>query len=290
MLPLVTFVLVASVIFAAAKGWAGRAFDSVAIRSDAANNLADALYLSLLLGGLALSLRPSDSDHPEGHLRFESLMGLVVAAAVLITALGVVTDAWYALRAGTRPRFGMAAVAILVGSAGAKLGLAALLRRGERISGRPSLGMIARDQQADVGATCAALAGPLAAKFSIPWLDPAVAIPIGIYIGVTGVEIAVRTIHQLTGRAAPGDVIEGIESAVKDHPCFDALHNVRTHHVGPEIYVSIDVEADPDISLEMVHEHEESLRSAIMRLPGVSRVFIHVEPVGTPREGHDRAV
>ena len=288
-LRVVALVLAASVVFAASKAWAGREFDSVAIRSDAANNFADVLYLSFLMWGLALSLRPSDLDHPEGHLRFESLMGLVVASAVLATSALVLRHAWNALHRGTDPLFAMPAVGILAAVAAAKLGLARLLWRAERISGRPSLGMIARDQQADVGATCAALAGPLAGKLAVPWLDAVVAFPIGIYIAWTGVGIALRTIHQLTGRAAPPEVLAGIAAAVREHPCFEALHNVRTHHVGPEIFVSLDVEADPAISLAAIHEHEEALRATILGLPGVARVFVHVEPVGTPREGHDCA-
>jgi len=52
---------------------------SIALYADTANSVADVIYSVALVLALRLALQPPDMTHPQGHSRFEPLVGLVVA-------------------------------------------------------------------------------------------------------------------------------------------------------------------------------------------------------------------
>jgi divalent metal cation (Fe/Co/Zn/Cd) transporter len=118
----------------------------------------------------------------------------------------------------------------------------------------------------------------MATIYKLYWLDPLVAGIIGFSILYIGWEPFVKNLRDLTGRAPQIDLRPRIESLIRDDQTFRALTSFRAHHVGPTIHVSITVKAPGDLSLRDVHEAEETLRTKILDLSDVSRVFIHVEP------------
>ena len=79
--------ILANVLFAAMKFVIGTAANSIAITSDAVNNLTDASSSIITLAGLKLSQKPADRKHPLGYGRIEYISGLIVAAIVLITGV-----------------------------------------------------------------------------------------------------------------------------------------------------------------------------------------------------------
>ncbi len=74
--------LAGNVILAVGKGAAAYFSGSVALYADAANSISDVLYSLLMVLGLRMALQPPDISHPQGHGRFEPIVGLAVAAAM----------------------------------------------------------------------------------------------------------------------------------------------------------------------------------------------------------------
>ncbi|MFB6355982.1 MAG: cation diffusion facilitator family transporter, partial [bacterium] len=95
-LPSISALIALNVFLSALKLWVGYTGDSSAMRSVGWNNLADFLYSALLAIGLWISTQPADSSHPEGHDRFESLLGLFVSLVILGTGAFVLWDAYHA--------------------------------------------------------------------------------------------------------------------------------------------------------------------------------------------------
>ena len=52
---------------------------SSALYSDALNSISDVIYSLMIILGLILAIRPPDSDHPQGHTRFEPLLAIVIS-------------------------------------------------------------------------------------------------------------------------------------------------------------------------------------------------------------------
>ncbi|PSP73702.1 hypothetical protein BRC80_01435 [Halobacteriales archaeon QH_9_66_26] len=95
-------VLAANVVFLVAKGGAWVATGSLAVGSEAANSLVDAGYATVVLGGLYLTTRPPDVEHPHGHERIEPFVSLVVALGIFAAGTLVLQGAVTSLLAGYR--------------------------------------------------------------------------------------------------------------------------------------------------------------------------------------------
>ena len=55
---------------------------SVALYADAANSVSDVVYSLFMVVGLWMAQRPPDLSHPQGHSRFEPIIGLLVTASM----------------------------------------------------------------------------------------------------------------------------------------------------------------------------------------------------------------
>ena len=76
---------------------AGSISGSVAITSDAFNNLSDAGSSLITLFGIHLSQKKPDPEHPFGHGRIEYLSGLAVSIMIIIMGFGLAKDAFLAI-------------------------------------------------------------------------------------------------------------------------------------------------------------------------------------------------
>ncbi|MFU8826497.1 MAG: cation diffusion facilitator family transporter, partial [Brevefilum sp.] len=76
--------LLANLVLVVGKGLATYFTGSIALYADTANSLSDVIYSIALVVALKLVLQPPDLSHPQGHARFEPLVGLLVALMMAI--------------------------------------------------------------------------------------------------------------------------------------------------------------------------------------------------------------
>src|SRR5574340_1178485 len=67
-----------NLLLAAGKGIVAWLSGSAAIYADAANSASDVVYSILMVVGLYMATQPPDMSHPQGHSRFEPLVGMAV--------------------------------------------------------------------------------------------------------------------------------------------------------------------------------------------------------------------
>ncbi|MBI4178871.1 cation transporter [bacterium] len=278
----VAFLIGYSALLAAAKFWLGDRVGSAAVVSDGWNNFAD-LFYSILLGlGFYVAQQPADDSHPHGHRRFESIVGLAVGLVILATGIHILAECRRRLLAPVPPSPSLAAIAVLTVFMLSKIWVGAFCRRAAARLRRPVLDAVGRDQQMDVFATLSAMAGYGGGAWSAPAFDPVFGGVISLWVFKVGGETVLEHVHQLTGRSAPPDILAAVARAVDESPLLFGMNDLRTHHVGPEYQVSLNVYADKTLTLEAVHAAEEDLKSRLLDIPGVAAAFIHIEPHDTP--------
>ncbi len=77
--------LVANVVLAAMKLVAGLIGNSYALVADAIESIGDIAGSVIIWGGLHISAKPADEDHPYGHGKAEALAGFAVAIMAMMT-------------------------------------------------------------------------------------------------------------------------------------------------------------------------------------------------------------
>ncbi|WP_234403526.1 cation diffusion facilitator family transporter [Halarchaeum acidiphilum] len=271
-------VLAANVALVVAKGGVWWYTGSLAIGSEAVNSGSDALYSLVVLGGLYLTTRPADFEHPHGHERIEPFVSLFVAVGVFAAGITVLYNATTAVLTGT---YGGAAgalgVAVLLASAGAKYGLYRYCRRVGETHNSPALVAAALDNRNDILTAAAALVGVVGAAAGYPVLDPIAAGVVSLGILYTGYEIVRDNVNYLSGPPRQRTCAARSSSA-RCATIGSRAPRLVAHYVGPEVDVSLHIEVEGDLSLFEAHDIESAVVQDIRSMPEVDDVFVHVDP------------
>jgi cation diffusion facilitator family transporter len=272
-------VLGANVLLFGAKAAVYLETGSLAVGSEAVNSLADAVYSLVVVGGLYLTTRPPDFEHPHGHERIEPFVSLFVALGIFAAGGAVLWQAVAALLSGSvGAARGPWPVVVLAGSGAVKYLLYRYCLRVGREQHSPALVATALDNRTDILTAGAALAGVVGAELGYPLLDPLAAALVAVGILYTGVEVVRDNVDYLVGAAPPEALRAEIVSRALAHPDVEGAHDVIAHYVGPEIDVSLHIEVEGDRTIREAHDIETAVIEAIQELPEVDDVFIHVDP------------
>jgi cation diffusion facilitator family transporter len=252
---------------------------SLAVGSEAVNSFTDTAYSLIIVGGLYLTTKPPDFEHPHGHERIEPFVSLFVALGIFAAGAIVLWRATSSLWTGDiAVARGPPAVIVLGLSAGVKYSLyryclqAAVERRS------PALRATALDNRNDIFASGAALLGVVGAAAGYPILDPLAAVVVALFVLYTGVEVVRDNVDYLVGAAPPDDLRTEILERALGHPEVQGAHDVVAHYVGPEIDVSLHIEVEGNQTLLEAHDIETEIIESIGAIPEIDDVFVHVDP------------
>jgi len=248
--------LAGNIILAVGKGVAAYYSGSIALYADAANSVSDVIYSIAVAIGLYISLKPPDLTHPQGHSRFEPLVGLVVASTMGIAG-------YEALRSSIA-RF------IAGGSA----------RKIAQKTNSPSLRATSKDHLSDVLTSVAAFVGIFGSNFLHPLLDPAAGLLVSLWIFKSAYEAGRENLRYLTGAGADAELRQKILDTAAKVEGVQNVHHMMSDYVGPKLVVDLHINLPGDLSLDEVHTVEDQVIDALEALDDVDRVYVHVEPSG----------
>jgi divalent metal cation (Fe/Co/Zn/Cd) transporter len=116
------------------------------------------------------------------------------------------------------------------------------------------------------------------------WLDGAASVIIGLILAVVAGWLAFETKGLLIGESASAMVREQVRNLVESDEGVAKINELLTLHMGPEsILVIVSIDFIDTLDADAVENAVAGLREAIRReVPGLSRVFIQVEPAAGP--------
>lgn len=284
-------VLVANVSLAVLKAIVWWESGSLAVGSEAVNSLADSVYSVVVVGGIYLTTKPPDFEHPHGHERIEPFVSLTVALGIAAAGALVLRQAIVSLVFETvPPMISPAVVFVLVVSIVTKFGLYRYALVIGEAQQSPATIATALDNRADILTGSAALAGVLGSWAGYPILDPLAAGAVSIGILYTAYDIVRGNVRYLVGGAPEEPLRTEIIRRALNHPDVHGAHDVVTHYVGPEVDVSLHVEVESDHTLREAHDVESAVADSIRKLPEVDDAYVHVDPKGVGEWKRDNDV
>lgn len=270
--------LLGNLALAIGKGIAAYYSDSVAVYADAANSASDVLYSLLMILGLWMAMQPPDLSHPQGHSRFEPLVGLAVAFAMTYAGYEAGRAAIERfLVGGSAVEPGLPTLALLA-SAAVKAGMFLAIRRVAETLSSPALAVTARDNLSDVLTSGAAFLGVFGSRFLHPLLDPIGGALVALWIFRAAFEAAQENLKYLTGAGAPRELRQEIAEVAGQVPGVLRVHQVITEYVGPQLVADLHINVDGHISLYEAHRISDAVQEAVAALAEVDRAYVHVEP------------
>ncbi|MEN6409517.1 MAG: cation diffusion facilitator family transporter [Anaerolineaceae bacterium] len=271
--------LAGNVLLAGSKGIVAYISGSAAIYADAANSISDVLYSLLMVLGLYMAQRPPDLSHPQGHARFEPLVGLAVAMSMTYAGFEAARNAIERLTAGGLAVEPGLPSLVLLGSALIKLVMFLLIRKIAKEVQSPTLTVTATDNLSDVLTSVAAFVGVMGSQIS-HLLDPIAGLVVAAWIFRNAFNAAKENIHYLTGGGADDDLRERIVQKAASVPGVAKVHHMMTEYVGAKLAVDMHINCDGNISLNEAHSISDRVIAAVESLPEIDRAYVHIEPNG----------
>lgn len=270
--------VIGNVSLAVGKSIAAKLTGSVALYADAANSISDVLYSVLMAFGLWMAIQPPDMSHPQGHSRFEPLVGLGVAFSMGI--------AGYEASRAAIERFISGATAIDLGIPALVLGISALIKAGMFIWIRfiankvhsPSLRATAADNLSDVLTSTAAFIGILGAHFIAPVLDPAAGLLVAAWIFRAAFMAARENLKYLTGGGADETLRNRVIDEIMEVEGVLRVHHLITEYAGPQLVVDVHINVDGNVPLKKAHAINDAVIERLEAIDEIDRAYVHIEP------------
>jgi cation diffusion facilitator family transporter len=279
------FNLLANVLLALGKGAVGLLTGSLAVMADAVNSLADTAYSLVLLVGMHFSLQPADRSHPQGHRGLEPLLSLAIGVSVAVVAYELFSRGVRGLLDPPPVERSVLAILVLLAAMAVKAWVFLRARRDAREIHSPALQAVSTDAAADILASAAALAGYLGAQAGVIRADAVFSLVVALFVARTAYEVLWENVGYITGRGAPPELQRQVLDLACRWDMVHAVHDLKAYFRGPELHVSFHIEIDREETLDRVHDMEQSLRLALLDIPEIDEVSLHMDPVDAPGDG-----
>lgn len=270
--------IVGNILLAVGKSLVAYLSGSVAIYADAANSISDVLYSFMMVLGLWVAQRPPDISHPQGHNRFEPLVGLGVSFSMGYAGYEAARAAIERFMVGGMAVAPGLPAIVLVLSALVKAGMFWLISRYALELSSPTLSTTAKDNLSDVLTSMAAFIGVVGSRFFAPVLDPIAGLLVALWIFRAAFGAAKENLGYLTGAGASEELRDEIVRVAEGVPGVLRVHHTMTEYVGPSLVVDLHVNVKGTTQLKVVHQISDEITHRLEELPEIDRAYVHVEP------------
>ncbi len=255
--------------------------NSMALKSDALESLVNLLAGSFASFAVLYARKPADRGHPYGHGKIEYVSsffegGLITLAAVLISYEAIEN----LIRGIELKRLGLGLlINFAAGTMNGILGMW-LVHMGKK---KRSAAIEADGHHllSDFVTTLGVAGGLLAVHFTgISWLDPAIALVFGLWLGYAGGRVLLRSIMSLMDTENP-ELLKRLVSAMNsvDDSNVLAVHALRTMHLGDYTHVDIHIVLPEVYDIGRANEIVHAFEHSVLSEAGMRGEFhSHVDP------------
>lgn len=276
--------LVCNIVLFVVKFTMGTLSRSIAVTSDAFNNLSDCLSCVVTLVSYKLAAQPADKDHPFGHGRIEYLSSLVIASLILLVGVEFLRTSFDKLIHPEPIIFMPIIVISLVLSVAVKLWMSAFNRKlGNKVDSSVMLAT-ATDSFSDAITTSVTIISIVASLFTDLPVDGLIGIIVSGMILKAGYEIIKETVDTLIGKPADKETVDEMMEIVYGHDVVLGVHDLIVHNYGPgKMIASLHAEVSCDVDILKAHDQIDLIEKELYDKLHIMTV-IHMDPIETNNE------
>lgn len=283
------FSLASAVALATSKFVVGILSGSLGVLSSAFDSLADIFMSAVNLISIRKSMEPADKSHPYGHGKVETLATAFQAAVIGATGIWVVGEGIRRLAAKRVPESADAGIAVMLVGVIASWYVSNRIRRAGEETGSTALVADSLHFRTDVYTNAGILLS--LALFRLTgwaWLDPGIALLVGIYITGIAAKLLFDAVQDLVDRGLPRETVARVEGIINSHrPLIVDFHDLRTRRSGSEKHVDFHVVVCRQFLLEDAHRVADHIEKEVGHALGNARVVTHIDPCNIECPGRD---
>ena len=243
--------ILANVFLAAFKAVVGLTSNSIAIVTDAVNNLSDAASSIITIVGTKLAGKAADKKHPFGYGRVEYLSAMVISLLVLYAGITAFIESVKKIVHPDIPDYSVAALVIVAVAVLVKIVLGRYVKSvGEKVN---SVSLVNSGKDAVLDSVISAstlLAAGIHLVFHISleaWLGAIIA----LVIVKSGFEMLRDTLSKILGERADAQLARDIKETICSHPEISGAYDLVLHNYGPDSHNgSVHIEVPDTLSAD----------------------------------------
>ena len=259
-----------NILLVAAKAFIGILAGSIAIITDAVNNLTDALSSTITIIGTKLANKKPDKKHPYGHGRVEYITSMVIAIIILFAGFMAIYESIKSFFSDEVASYTYISIIIVSIAIVVKIGLGLFFKYMGKKAESEALKASGTDALFDALLSAATLIGIIT---SIVWnvnIEGYLGIGIGLFILKSGFSILRQGLSSVIGERSSSELTDGIKQLVCSFPEVKGAYDLILNDYGPNKSIgSIHIEVRDDLTAKEIHPLTRNIAAAAYMKYGV---------------------
>ena len=274
--------ILANLVLVGFKATVGFMSNSIAIITDAVNNLSDALSSVVTIIGTKLAGKAPDRDHPFGHGRIEYVTSLVVSAIILYAGITALIESIKKIINPETPDYNITTIIILIAGIAIKFALGLFVKNTGKKVRSDSLVASGIDAFNDGLLSISVLASTIIYMLWQIDLEAYVGILVSLYIIKTGIDLIKESVDNILGTRVESSLTKKIKKEITKEKDIQGAFDLVLHDFGPDKYLgSVHIEVPDTLTVADIDKISRRLTKTIAQKYGVILHTIGVYSINT---------
>ena len=274
--------IISNIILAGFKAFVGLLSNSIAIISDAINNLSDVLSSVITILGTKLAGRAPDKEHPYGHGRIEYMTSMVVSAIVIYAGITAFIESIKKIIKPEAVDYSAITLIILIAGIIVKFILGIYVRKKGEDVNSDSLVASGSDAFNDAILSISVLASAVIYMLFNISLEAYVGVLVSIYIIKAGIELIRESVDNVIGVRVEGDLTRSIKKEILKNENIKGVYDLVLNDYGPDKYLgSVHIEVIDTLTVADIDKISRNITKTIMKKYDVILHTIGVYSINT---------
>ena len=274
--------ILANIVLAGFKAFIGLLANSIAIISDAINNLSDAISSIITIIGTKLAGKAPDKKHPYGYGRIEYMTSLIVSAIVLYAGITSLVESIKKIIHPETADYSTITLIILVAGIIVKFILGLYVKKKGKNVNSDSLVASGTDAFNDGILSISVLASTIIYMIFNISLEAYVGVLLSIFIIKSGLELIKESVDNMLGVRIESDLAKSIKKEITKEKEVQGAYDLILNDYGPDKYLgSVHIEVDDTLTVADIDRISRNITKNVAEKYGVILHTIGVYSVNT---------
>ena len=229
--------IIANVMLSGFKAAVGLMSGSIAILSDAINNLTDAMSSTVTIIGIKLANKAPDKKHPYGYGRVEYLTSLVVSGIVLYAGIVAIIESIKKIITPEPVEYDALTLIVIIVGIAVKLILGIYVKKKGREVHSDALVASGYDAFNDALLSIAVFASAIIYIIFKVDIEAYVSIVLAIFIIKTGIDLVRESANNMLGKRVESKLAQSIKRDILKNEEILGAFDLDLHNYGPDKYL-----------------------------------------------------
>ncbi len=277
--------ILANLVLAGFKAFVGFLAHSIAIISDAVNNLSDALSSIITIVGTKLAGKKPDKKHPYGYGRIEYMTSLIVSGIVLYAGITALVESMKKVIHPETADYSTITIAIIVAGILVKFILGLYVKKKGKEVNSDSLVASGSDAFNDAILSISVLASAIVYLVFHISLEAYVGVLVSIFIIKAGIELIRESVDNLLGVRIESSLSKQVKKEVMKEENVKGAFDLILHDYGPDQYSgSIHIEVPDTLEVAEIDKISRRITKNIKEKFGITLHTVGVYSINTKNE------